>query len=161
MNTGQVASASLLDHCVKSAQSLGFRTAPGKVGLAGGVVLTGGVTGGGVVAGGFVGGGLSGGAVGVETQPPSNKASRNKPKRMMVMDFSVEQNECGSIASLVVGLMRIRCKGVARFDWFQLKQNITGDCDGMVVTRSGNCAWVIDLYCVVYLAEERQEGRPA
>lgn len=83
MKTGQVASASVVDHCVKSGQSLGFNIAPGSVGG----VLAGGVTGGGVVAGGVLAGG------GVVTQPPSNKASINKLKRIGIMDLSGKQDE--------------------------------------------------------------------
>lgn len=57
--------------------------------------------------------------------------------------------------------MRMQCKGAGRLDWFQLKQYITGECDGMVITRSGGSAWATGVYCVVYLAEKRQEKRSA
>lgn len=50
-------------------------------------------------------------------------------------------------------------KGVGCPDWFQTKQNITGECDGMVLIRSGSGAWAASVYRVVYLAEKRQERR--
>ena len=88
--TGQVASASFVDQCVKSGQSLGFNIAPGSVGvvLTGGGVVAGGVTGGGVVVGG-----VTGGDVGTVTQPPSNKARSNRLERSVVMDLTGVQSE--------------------------------------------------------------------
>lgn len=55
--------------------------------------------------------------------------------------------------------MRMQCKGAGWLDWFQPKQNITGECDGMVFTGSGCGTWAIGVYRVVYLAEKRQERR--
>ena len=55
--------------------------------------------------------------------------------------------------------MRRQCKGAGWLDWYQPKQNITGECDGMVFTGSGCGTWAIGVYRVVYLAEKRQERR--
>ena len=79
-----MASASFVDQCVKSGQSLGFNIAPGSVG----VVLTGGGVVAGVTGGGVVVGGVTGGGVGAVTQPPSNKARSNRLERSVVMDLT-------------------------------------------------------------------------